>query len=455
VRKKEDILCEITPSSKEKKKVKKVAEDIISKLKKEINNIQGIDEIEPRLVGSTARGTWISGDRDIDIFMMFPKDLDRDTFRSKGLELARRVGEYADSYREEFAEHPYVTARFDEFDVDIVPCYNISRPDEITSAVDRTPLHDNYITRKLNSRLKDSVRLLKYFMKGIGVYGAEFKIGGFSGYITELLTIYYDGFEEVIDSATSWRWGETIDVEEQETSKNFKDPLIVIDPVDPNRNVAAALTEEKWATFISASRYYSEYPIDRFFNPCNIKNLSPGQINKEMDRRETYFLIVEFDRPPVVDDTLYPQLYKTENWLKKELENNNFSILRSNVSTEVEKKASIIIEMEIGRLPLVKKHIGPPVESRRHSKKFVDKYLNKETFSGPYIEKSRWMVEKNRDYTSAHQLVKDKLSNSSQSGVGKDLSDNEYKVMKPDEIPIEKYRKTLSKHLRRTPPWMR
>jgi tRNA nucleotidyltransferase (CCA-adding enzyme) len=44
------------------------------------------------------------------------------------------------------------------------------------------------------------VRLLKKFMKGTGVYGAEIKIGGFSGYLCELLILKYRSFAQTIEA---------------------------------------------------------------------------------------------------------------------------------------------------------------------------------------------------------------------------------------------------------------
>ena len=42
-------------------------------------------------VGSTARDTWVSGDRDIDVFVRFPLDLDRPILERYGLAVGREV----------------------------------------------------------------------------------------------------------------------------------------------------------------------------------------------------------------------------------------------------------------------------------------------------------------------------------------------------------------------------
>ena len=61
--------------------------------------------------------------------------------------------------------------------------------------------------------LEGDVLLLKQFLKGVGVYGSELKVGGLSGYLSELLVIRYGSFPKVLRAAKSWRPGEFIDLE--------------------------------------------------------------------------------------------------------------------------------------------------------------------------------------------------------------------------------------------------
>ena len=51
----------------------------------------------------------------------------------------------SDSFEERYAEHPYVNAIFDGFEVDLVPAFGVESAASIKSAVDRTPFHNNYI----------------------------------------------------------------------------------------------------------------------------------------------------------------------------------------------------------------------------------------------------------------------------------------------------------------------
>ena len=87
------------------------------------------------------------------------------------LEIARIV---APEHEEKYAEHAYVHARVNGFDVDLVPCYLVEDASKLKSAVDRTPFHTKYVASKIVG-LEGDVLLLKQFLKGIGVYGSELK----------------------------------------------------------------------------------------------------------------------------------------------------------------------------------------------------------------------------------------------------------------------------------------
>ena len=169
------------------------------------------------------------------------------------------------SMRRNTPSMPMFMPSIDGFDVDLVPCYLIENAACIKSAVDRTPFHTQYLSARI-AGLEDEVLLLKQFMKGIGVYGSELKVGGFSGYLAELLILRYGSFTDTLKAASSWRPGEIIDLERHSTVRH-DEPLIVIDPVDPARNVAAALTLDKMLQFAAASRCFLKNPDICFFFP--------------------------------------------------------------------------------------------------------------------------------------------------------------------------------------------
>ena len=372
----------------------------------EIARSRGHD-IRAMLVGSAARDTWLSGAHDLDIFLGVQPDGELEA----ALEVARLV---APVHVEKYAEHPYVHARMDGFEVDLVPCYLVDDASHLKSAVDRTPFHTRYVSSRIRGR-EDEVLLLKQFMKGVKVYGSELRVGGFSGYLSELLILSYGSFEDVLQVASTWRPGFFLDPEGHGRVKHCE-PLVVVDPVDAGRNVAAALTLDRMLQFSSAARLFLAKPgIDFFFAPP-ITPLTDEQIEIQMMARGTMPILIELAAPDVVEDVLYPQLRKAESSVKALLERNGFSLLRSDVCTYGD-RASMLFEMEVWKLSKACLRTGPPVWQAEHISRFLA--AHKKPLSGPYISGGKVMVEEERRYTEARDLLEAETANLS---LGRHLS---------------------------------
>jgi tRNA nucleotidyltransferase (CCA-adding enzyme) len=350
-------------------------------------------------VGSTARGTWLAGDRDIDLFVSFPTDLDRERLEEYGLAVGHAA--LPDGH-EEYAEHPYVKGEFEGFEVDLVPCYDVESAAGIRSAVDRTPFHNAYLGERLTDDLAADARLFKAFLKGVGAYGSNLKTRGFSGYLTELLVLEYGGFEAVVEAAADWEPPVRLDPESHgETA--FDDPLVVVDPTDPNRNVAAVLSAENVARLQHYARALLERPRIELFEPREPAALSPADVRDHLDRRGTTPVALVFDAPDVVDDQLYPQLRRSLDGVGSELERRGFVTLRS--TTFAADRAVLFLELAVAELPAVERHEGPPVHVRNHAEGFFEAYEGDEGVYGPFLDGDRYVVERERDYTSAVELL--------------------------------------------------
>ncbi len=179
------VLATVTPSAEERERVQLLAEDLVEKVRMAAENA-GV-KAKVRVEGSVAKDTWISGAPDIDIFMQVPQATPREAFGTVCLNIAKEATKGSEQV-ERFAEHPYLETTINKTRINIVPCYQ-AKPGEWKSATDRTPFHTDYVISRLNQELRGQIRLLKQFMKGIGVYGAEIKVGGFSGYLCELLVL--------------------------------------------------------------------------------------------------------------------------------------------------------------------------------------------------------------------------------------------------------------------------
>ena len=463
----EEVLRKIKPKPYEVEKIERIFSYVKEKLENKIKeySIEAYVELE----GSTAKDTWLSGEWDLDIFVLYPKHLGKLWVKNEGFKI---IFEALKDMPHEiaYAEHPYIRLNVENVEVDVVPALKHDYAWEAETVVDRTPFHTAYIRSKLSEEEKDQVRLLKRFLKGIGVYGAEIKVSGFSGYLTELLIVQYKTFRNTLAHvAKDWRIGFVIDVENhyssiREVKEKFKEhPLIVIDPVDPNRNVAAAVSEKSLSTFIAASKYYLKMPSLNFFYP-QIGEVTIKDVMKEISSRDTDILCLTLPIPKKPSDVIWGllrrNLINTVNVLKKF----DFKIVDYDVWCDEEKQAVFVIELEKAVLGSTVKSIGPPVFLEPDATYFLKKYLeSKETIAGPWIEKSRWVVLKKRKYREAKELLLNRLISQCLSSVLKEyIEEHGFEIYVNNEIRkyIEKLGSKdfivfLTKFLRKKPLWLK
>jgi len=460
------VLKKVTPRQKETKNILLLAENLVEKVKAAAKKA-GVDA-EVRVEGSIAKDTWLREEPDIDIFMRVSTSMPREAFGTVCLKIAKEATRGFKQV-ERFAEHPYLEAFVNATRVNIVPCYQV-KPGEWVSATDRTPFHTDYMKPRLNEQLRSEIRLLKRFMKGVGVYGAEIKVGGFSGYLCELLTLKYNSFMDVLKSAADLKDAWLIDYEgyykgrENELQKIFEEPLIVVDPVDKGRNAASAVRKERLIEFVAASRAFLKKPSLEFFYLRETKTLSSRQLFNEMKKRRSTIVFVKFGRVKAVPDVLWGQLYKTERSLRRMLEQNDFHVIRDSVWSDEQDFNMLVFEVEHGKLPLVKKHLGPPVRKKAECENFLRKHVGSPlTVSGPYIEDDRWVVEIKRKHSDIVALLSEKLRDGGrQVGVAELISHvikKTFKVMVNEQIMKiysfdPQFAKFVTEYLEAKPRWL-
>ncbi|HOB17825.1 MAG TPA: CCA tRNA nucleotidyltransferase [Candidatus Methanoculleus thermohydrogenotrophicum] len=395
----EEVLRRIRPTPEERAYIRTIGERLIEAVER-----SGV--AKAMMVGSVARDTFVRGDRDLDIFILFDPSLPREELQEKGLSLARRIAdEFGAVWREKYAEHPYINATINSLDIDLVPCYAVASATEIKSAVDRTPFHTLYIQAHIDGYV-DDVLLLKQFAKAGGVYGSDHMTEGFSGYLCEILVIYYGGFHPLLEAAAYWRPGEVIDIEEHGT-KQFEDPLVVIDPVDPERNVAAALSLSRMFEFVELARGYLKEPSEAFFCPPSSPVLTREVFARLLAARGTHLFSITFATPDYTPDTVVPQLRKSAESIRGLLERSGFPTNRIDVCMQKD-RCMLLFELMADEVPVMRRHIGPPVWSQGNARKFLEKYVHDEVLAGPYIEDGRYVVELPRPFTRAIDLLRSK-----------------------------------------------
>lgn len=421
----EKVLKKIKPSEKEQAKQREIAMKIVLEL----------DRITPKdvsieLVGSTAKGTNLKGDMDFDVFMLFSKDYPLKDMLTLAMKYSKKFCK-GRKYEIAYAQHPYVRTWVDGVEVDIVPSYKIEDVSEMLTAVDRSPLHTKFVNSIITDAQRDDVRLLKRFLKTQRIYGAEGRIKGFSGYLCELLILKYGSFLSVLDAFANMKSMPIITlsnepVNEEELKKKFSDAaMIVLDPVDPERNVAASVSKTSLTVFSYAASIFLNKPSINAFLPSQEK-IDKKWIDRQLKLRDSLFLGIEFDRPKgVVEDILWPQMYKFASKIRSKAEEHDFEIF--DIDEYANGKCMFLCEFSIYTLPKMKKIFGPPLSQRE----YVDKFIRQHKVTEPiWFEEDRILAVGERRFTHAKQLLEHILANPDENGVPPDIR----KVIKSAKI---------------------
>jgi tRNA nucleotidyltransferase (CCA-adding enzyme) len=315
------------------------------------------------LTGSMAKGTFLRDKRDVDIFVLFDRSVPKD-------KLELYVKSIMDSafpslgYQLSYAEHPYVRFHFEGRRIDLVPAYKITHASERISAVDRSVLHTDFVRKSLRARKIGDVLLLKQFFRSNGLYGAEIKIAGFSGYLCELMIIKYGSFERLVRAAAKWKKGVFIDIQKYyKTKKALSEAkarlgdFVVIDPTDKNRNVAAAVSQENARKFVSLCRAFLKKPREDFFFR------KPESFEEKLKKMKCTTLLVSMPRPEIVDDILWGQIYRLAGQLEAHLADFGPKKIIADDSRHIVRLA---IPLEKDSLPENMLIQGPPLRMKKN-----------------------------------------------------------------------------------------
>ncbi|MBC8294499.1 MAG: CCA tRNA nucleotidyltransferase [Pelagibacterales bacterium] len=351
---------EATPSKKlqeKKQRIAKKASDLVSQCIKKYAQVVGFE-----LGGSYAKGTWLPEKADIDIFIKFNKKTSEKNFRSIGTEIGfQSLKKYRPYTR--YAEHPFVEAVIEGTRVNIVPCYDVNKG-EWQSATDRSIHHTKFMSQKLSDSLKEEVRILKKFFFHIDVYGAEIAKEGFSGYVSEVFISYFGSFEKTIKKISELKKGQVIG----NTMKKFDSPIVIIDPVDNNRNLGTAISMDNLGRFVLASRAFLKKPSKKFFNK---------PISKRIMKNNDKIVVVQFRFKNRSDDIIWGQIKRASNALKTQLELGGFTVLRNSSVKDEKENAALIFLLHAKKIEKSLVRNGPEISSKEHCEKFISANLKK------------------------------------------------------------------------------
>ncbi|MDE1839384.1 MAG: CCA tRNA nucleotidyltransferase, partial [Thaumarchaeota archaeon] len=342
------------PTRQEEEKIGTLAENLLNLVKKEIVKYPEITSVE--LGGSYAKGTWLKDNLDLDIFVKMKKEIDEKRFeeigRKIGFESMKKFHPYV-----RYSEHPYVEAVVQDTKVNVVPCYDVEKG-QWKSAADRSSFHTKFILEKLDTERKNEVRLLKKFLVGVGIYGAEIAIEGFGGYVSEVLIYHYGSFMKMLEAAANFSQGQTIG----NPTKKFETSLVLIDPIDSNRNLGTAISAQNFGKFILAARAYLKKPSLEFFNG---KKLLPN--TKSLKN----VLVVKFNYKHRSPDIIWGQVKRGASALSGQLELGGFQVLRKSATTDEKSEAAMLFLLQSTVIEKFMVKNGPEVFRKPESENFI------------------------------------------------------------------------------------
>ena len=263
---------------------------------------------------------------------------------------------------------------------EVVPIIKINKSEEALNITDISPLHALWVNKKAQ-KLKDEIRLAKQFCRANKLYGAESHISGFSGYVLEILISYYGSFEKLLKASLKWKDKEVIDPEKHYKNKHLalfhlnnsklQSPIIVVDPVDKERNAAAALSKEKMKQFQKVAKQYLKSPSEKLF----VKE----EISKEKLMKEKgHLLFLTIVPVEGKHDVVGVKLLKAFEFLRDEL--SCFKVKKAGWNwNENDSEAAFYFILKEDKLSEFEVRNGPPLKLAEHVKHF--KKVNKNTFT--------------------------------------------------------------------------
>lgn len=390
----ESALKGVKPTSKEQKELDSTISYVVEKLESVLGK-----EVVVNVGGSTAKGTWLKGNADVDIFTRFDYYLFKDKDISRILK--NRLSKIWKTFETLHGSRDYYQKKVKGIVFEIVPVLFINNSSKAENITDISPLHAEWVIR--HDKYSDDVRLIKAFAKAQSFYGAESYLKGFSGYVLEILTIYYKGFKKLILAASKWKTGEIIDIEKHHKNvyselneSKLHSPIIVIDPVQPGRNAAAALGVEKFNKFIDSAGEFIKNPSKDFFikKPTRIEDLKNKARGKKL-------VLINAVPKEGKQDVVGSKLLKAYDHIRKHLIINEFMIEESNWYWDKKDKCLFWYILDNDKVSKYKKWIGPPVKNKEHASRFKQKYKNAEVKNGKLIAIIK------RNYSNSQDLIKD------------------------------------------------
>ncbi len=427
---KNKLLAKLVPTESEQLNIKKITDLFISSLK-EITSYQGLNYVFIESQGSTGKKqTNLTSASDIDIFIGLKKEDYSHILKLEKREKKEKIDQLfldiinnifilaakklkCEKIRIFYAEHPYLNVKKGIYDIDIVGCFALSKEELLKdgpiTAVDRTPVHTDIISKNLTNNQKNDVRLLKSFFKGNYAYGDTCSIGqfGFTGFSAEVLILYFENLENTFQNFNFIR-KKPIDFFNRDTKAllnipRFKnDYIIIVDPTDRKRNIASSISRRAYEYINHQIFEFLKSPSEDFFIKQPIRMLSDDELSK----LGSNYYVLEFKSGDTVHYTeLRDKLYSLGKKIKTLLEKESTGEPKFGKCTYTlyyeDYYYGLVFHCSKNNLSSIYQRKGPPVQLKEHVEQFKEKNPNF------FIKNGFIWTEINRKYVILSQLIRD------------------------------------------------
>ena len=397
----------ITPTEHQEEDIKATFKNLEEELWTEIqrwetNNERSMGVRSIFLGGSTGKGTYLAGFSDLDIFIEFEYHVLQQEIEDFVLELGRSVlkkkittrKSVPNPYQEKYGvqgqnddgtkfSHKYPEAyidsivpkhRYDDsiaMEVQFLGVSHVTKEqiargkngdnekdekgkptgkkitDGMRTGNDRSIMHTKVITPLIRG-LEQEARLLKNNLQEIKVYDSSGKERGFSGYASELLIARLGSFKEVLKYFANFKPYSKLG----DTDRNFGTMLVLPDEIDPNRNLAAAFSDEK-----------NDHPLRKNFKLARLIKVSKfmlkhGRAPKfESTKRDT--IGFTFNMPTGDENAMYQQLYSAAKQIQTAIKKQgyNLDVVTEQIAEDFEVDVPRI-NVKVGALGKIEKKIS-------------------------------------------------------------------------------------------------
>ena len=187
--------------------------------------------------------------------------------------------------------------------------------------------------------------------------------------------------------------------------EKFQSPIIIIDPVDSNRNLGTAISSESLSRFIFGARALLKNPSLKFFSINSNKDVINFDKNlQKVSQLLPYILVLEFKYKIRSSDIIWGQLKKLTKSLAQRLNDKEFVTIKSECYIYNTNSAELLFLLKFINLSPFLQKKGPSIFMEKEVFQFVKK--NKETSSILWIgEDMSLMCLKKRDDINALKFL--------------------------------------------------